>query len=149
MIVLGSDVLVLHHLSFRSDSRWSDNEEALKRLRGSIKGITIYGLLDLVGAVSRHAGEKSGRDLYIGYLRSEEHRILFPTHPESWEEHVESVMRYLARGLSYRDALEAQVLDTNPEAQLYLTWRTGLSNMLPVKTYTPKELLQQNPLHTM
>ncbi|MCS7146013.1 MAG: hypothetical protein RMJ28_05760 [Nitrososphaerota archaeon] len=143
MIVVGSDVLILHHLSLRADPRWNDNEEALRRLRGSVKGVTIYGLLDLVGVISRHAGEKSGRELYLSYLRSEEHRILFPPHPDSWEEHIENVMRYLAKGLSYKDALEAMVLDTTPEVQLYLTWRTAPAGRLPVKTRTPSELTQQ------
>lgn len=143
MIVIGSDVLILHHLGLRSDSRWSDNEEALRRLKGTVKGVTIYALLDMVGAVSRHAGEKNGRDLYLSYLKSEEHRILFPPHPDSWEEHVEEVMRYLSKGLSYRDALEAMVLDAYPEAQLYLTWRALPSGRFAVKTRKPSELIQQ------
>jgi len=146
LIVIASDVLILHHLMLRSDSRWADNEEALRRLKGSMKGVTIYGLLDLVGAVSRYVGEKNGRELYLSYLRSEEHRILFPHHPDSWEEHIEDVMKYLGRGLSYKDALEALVLDNNPEVQLYLTWRTALADRIPVKTRTPRELLQQRTI---
>ncbi|MEM0482903.1 MAG: hypothetical protein QXM16_08510 [Nitrososphaerota archaeon] len=78
MIVIGSDVLIIHHLTLRNDPRWSESEEALRKLRGSIKGVTICALLDLVGTVSRHAGERSGREIYLSYLRSEEHRILFP-----------------------------------------------------------------------
>jgi hypothetical protein len=143
LIVIGPDVLIIHHLALRNDPRWSENEEALRRLRGSVKGVTIYALLDLVGSVSRHVGERSGRELYLSYLKSEEHRILFPPHPDSWEEHIENMLRYLGRGLSYRDALEAMVLDNNPEVQLYLTWRTGQADKLPVKTRTPRELIQQ------
>ncbi len=52
-------------------------------------------------------------------------------------------MRYLGRGLGYRDALEAMVLDNNPEVQLYLTWKTGQADKLPVKTRTLRELIQQ------
>ncbi len=70
--------------------------------------------------------------------------IEYSSHPpDSWEEHIENVMRYLGRGLGYRDALEAMVLDNNPEVQLYLTWKTGQADKLSVKTRTLRELIQQ------
>jgi hypothetical protein len=141
VIALGSDVLAIHHLSLRSDPRWRENEEALARLRGTPKALSIYALLDLVGLVSRHVSERSSRDLYLGYLRSEEHTILFPPHHDSWEEHIDTVMRFLARGMNYRDALEAMALEATPEVELYLSWKTSLSGRVAVKTQTPSEYL--------
>lgn len=89
--------------------------------------------------VSRHVGERSGRDLYLSYLRSEEHTILFPPHHGSWEEHVDKVMRFLARGLNYRDALEAMVIESTPEVELYLSWKSRLVGRVAVKVQTPAD----------
>jgi len=139
LITLGPDVLAIHHLSLRGDPHWRDNEEALAKLRGTPKALSIYTLLDLVGMVSRHVGERSGRDLYLSYLRSEEHTILFPPHHDSWEEHIDKVMRFLARGLNYRDALEAMVIESTPEVELYLSWKSILVGRVAVRVQTPAD----------
>ena len=125
------------------DARRRENEEVFRILRGEVKGVTIYGLLDLVGRISMIAGEKEARELYLGYLRSEEHVVLFPEHPESWEAHIEEAMDYLLRGLSYIDAMNAYLLESNPNVEAYVTWRKNkLDGKLSVKVLTPHDLIK-------
>jgi len=143
MLVIGPDVLAIHHLSLTDDKRFEDNEAFLKRLKGVSKGVTIFGLLDLVGVVASRIGEKSARELYISYLKSREHVILFPEYQDSWESHIDSVIEYLARGLSYKNALIAMALDSAPEVEAYVTWiKRPLENKLRIKVLTPAEYLR-------
>ncbi|MEM3448161.1 MAG: hypothetical protein QXP38_04675 [Nitrososphaerota archaeon] len=66
MLVLGPDVLTIHHLSMTDDERFDDNEGLLKRLRGISKGITIFGLLDLIGIIAaRMAVNRLGNYTYL------------------------------------------------------------------------------------
>ncbi len=143
MLVIDPDVLVIHHLSLVEDERYAENEAFLKKLRGTIKGLTIFGLLDLIGVVAPRIGEKGARELYISYLKSKEHIILFPEYQDSWESHIDTIIEYLARGLSYKNALIALVLDSTPEAEAYITWRKKtLENKTTVKVLTPSEYLK-------
>lgn len=143
MIVLGSDVLLIHHVGVE-DPRRRENEEVFRLLKGRTKGITIYSLLDLVGRISMIASEREARELYLGYLRSEEHSILFPEYHESWEAHIEEAMGYLLRGLSYIDAMNAYILESNPDIEAYVTWRKPrLEGKLSIRVLTPPELVKR------
>jgi len=143
VLVLGPDVLTIHHLSMTDDERFDDNEGLLKRLRGISKGITIFGLLDLIGIIAARIGSKQARELYISYLKSKEHIVLFPEYQDSWESHIDTMMEYLTRGLSYKNALIAMVLDSTPEAEAYITWmKKPLENRISVKVLTPSECLR-------
>jgi hypothetical protein len=83
MPVIGPDVLAMHHLSLMGDKQLEDNEAFLRKLRGVTKEFTIFGLLDQVGIVASRIGDKSARELYISYLKSREHVILFPEYQGS------------------------------------------------------------------
>jgi len=105
--------------------------------------VTIFGLLDLVGAVASRIGEKSARELYISYLKSKEHEILFPEYQDSWESHIDTVFEFLTRGLSYKNALVAMALDSVPEVEAYITWiKKPLENKLRTRVLTPAEYLR-------
>lgn len=143
MLVLGPDVLAIHHLSMTNDERFEDNEEFLKRLRGVNKGVTIFGLLDLIGIVAARVGGKQARELYISYLKSKEHLVLFPEYQDSWESHIDTIIEYLTRGLSYKNALIAMVLDSTPEVEAYVTWmKKPLENRVSIKVLTPREFIR-------
>ncbi|MEN3047650.1 MAG: hypothetical protein ABDH63_02565 [Candidatus Caldarchaeales archaeon] len=141
MDALGSDVLTLHHLSLESDLRYRDNELYLQSVRGVTKAVTVYDLLNLVAAVADAVGEREARELYAAYLRSEEHVVLFPRPPGSWEELMEEVMPYVLKGLDHDGALIALAVASHHEVRRYVTWKKSYRGKMPVTVVSPRECL--------
>ena len=141
MDAIGSDVLTIHHLALEDDPRYPDNEEYISMTRGLPKAVTIFDLLNLVAAVSEVAGERAGRELYLAYLKSEEHVVLFPPPPSSWEEHIEDVFPDLLRGLDYMGVLIERSLETNHEVTRYVTWRREYRGKLRTRVVSPSEAI--------
>ncbi|MCS7142201.1 MAG: hypothetical protein NZ920_00165 [Aigarchaeota archaeon] len=142
MIVLDADVLIVHHVPTK-DERYGPTEMILKALRGKTKGITIYSLLDLVSNIASVIGEAQSREVYTSYLRGSEYQVLFPEFSGSWEEHVDEVLPYLIRGLSYRDSLTALTLDAQYDIEAYLTWRPKrFLNRVRFRVMNPEEFLR-------
>ncbi|MDJ0274218.1 MAG: hypothetical protein NYU90_03350 [Aigarchaeota archaeon] len=141
MDAIGHDVLTIHHLALEDDPRYADNEEYISMTRGLLKAVTIFDLLNLVAAVSEAVGERAGREIYLAYLRSEEHVVLFPPPPGSWEEHVEEVFPDLVRGVDYLGVLIERALETNHDVTRYVTWRREYRGRFRTKVVSPSEAL--------
>ena len=141
MDAVGYDVLVIHHLALEDDPRYPDNEEYIAMRRGLPKAVTVFDLLNLVAAVAEAVGERAARELYLAYLRSEEHVVLFPPPPVSWEEHIEDVFPDLLRGLDYVGVLIERSLETNHEVTRYVTWRKEYKGKLRTKVVSPSEAI--------
>ncbi|MCS7117991.1 MAG: hypothetical protein NZ957_04305 [Thaumarchaeota archaeon] len=142
MDAVGSDVLTLHHLAVESDPRYRDNELYLQSLKGEVKAVTVYDLLNLIGSVADAVGEREARELYAAYLRSEEHVVLFPRPPGSWEELMEELMPYVLKGLDHNGALIAMTVASHHEIRRYVTWRKLYRGKMPVNVVSPKECLR-------
>ncbi len=141
MDAVGYDVLAIHHLALEDDPRYPDNEEYISMTRGLPKAVTVFDLLNLVAAVAEAVGERAARELYLAYLRSEEHVVLFPPPPVSWEEHIEDVFPDLLRGLDYVGVLIERSLETNHEVTRYVTWRKEYKGKLRTKVVSPSEAI--------
>lgn len=140
--MLDADVLMLHHLP-TNDEKYDVTERLLKLLKNKLKGVTIYGLLDLAATISEKVGERAAREVYASYLKSSEHVVLFPEYAGSWEEHIDDVIPFICRGLNYRDALIALTLDSHPDVEAYVTWRTRrFLEKVRFKVITPDEALR-------
>ncbi|MCS7094708.1 MAG: hypothetical protein NZ988_02720 [Thaumarchaeota archaeon] len=142
MDAVGSDVLTLHHLAVESDPRYRDNELYLQSVKKEVKAVTIYDLLNLIASVADAVGEREARELYAAYLRSEEHVVLFPRPPGSWEELVEELMPFVLRGLDHNGALIALAVASQQEVSRYVTWRKTYRGKMPVNVVSPKECLR-------
>ena len=103
--------------------------------------MTVFDLLNLVAAVAEAVGDRAARELYLAYLRSEEHVVLFPPPPVSWEEHIEDVFPDLLRGLDYVGVLIERSLETNHEVTRYVTWRKEYKGKLRTKVVSPSEAI--------
>jgi len=139
MIAVDTDVLVIHHL-FVWDKRREVNEKFLSTVR--TLSTTVHNLLELCGITAKVTSEDKAIDILRSYLASNHWTIIFPRLPNSWEEYVDKIIKYLVKGMSFGDSLIAWTIDECEEVEAFITWNIrGFKGKIKVPVYTPREYL--------
>ncbi|MEM1944973.1 MAG: hypothetical protein QXX57_04485 [Nitrososphaerota archaeon] len=137
-----TDVLAIYHL-FRKDRRSSVNERFLASVRGRAM-TTIHNVLELCGLFALAGMLSAVEEVQLKYLRiARDIQVFFPDPEPDWGLYVESLTKYIGRGLSYGDAVVAKAVEQS-EAGFFITWnKKHFDKKLNIPVYTPEEFLMK------
>lgn len=146
MIVIDTDVLALFHF-FTRDPRHDSAVSFMEETRSTLRGTTIYNLLELTGILSVAGKAELGRSLIETYATAADMEVLFPRlsplSPEVfWADYTAEVVDVIARGIRYGDAKVLWVAESN-EASCLVTWNSRhYHGLTPLPVLTPLDILK-------